>query len=560
MQFRENAIKFARFLSYHNALIFYFISERKNVSLCRRPGLLLSIFVLCISALIVTFGVVDIELESGSHFGLGLPAQVPLLFATIFAALVGALYLKRSWKELENGMAGAIQVSIQAIVILILVGCLVGSWIQSGVVATMIYYGLEVMTPRYFYLATLIISVVVALATGCCWTTSSTVGVALIGISAGLGLPLPITAGFVISGAYFGDKISPLSDTTNLAPAVSGSELFEHVRAMMWTTVPTLLITAIIAFMMGDSAQGSDGGRIALIQSMMRAEFNISLWAFIPPMIILVMAAMKIPAIPGIVAGIAGSLVLSLVRGSTANEAMTVLFSGYVPEHLGAFSEAATPEAMSAVTASFSQAFTAGSPALSVSSDVFAKVGGLLTQLFTRGGMTSMLETVCLIVVALSLGGIMEVCGFLDVILDSLMRHVKSVTGMIASVLASAFMANVFLSEQYLSIIVPGRMFKRAFDERTWSNGKKLHPVMLSRSLEDSGTMTSVLVPWNTCGVYVSSVLGVATLDYLPYCFMNWLNPLVALALTALGLAVIWKDDKEESSENIFIPEGAVTE
>ena len=528
--------------------------------MCRRPGLLLSIFVLCISALIVTFGVVDVELESGSHFGLGLPAQVPLLFATIFTALVGALYLKRSWKELENGMAGAIQVSIQAIIILILVGCLVGSWIQSGVVATMIYYGLEVMTPRYFYLATLIISVVVALATGCCWTTSSTVGVALIGISAGLGLPLPITAGFVISGAYFGDKISPLSDTTNLAPAVSGSELFEHVRAMMWSTVPTLIITAIIAFMMGDSAQGSDGGRIALIQSMMRAEFNISLWAFIPPMIILVMAAIKIPAIPGIVAGIAGSLVLSLVRGSTAGEAMTVLFSGYVPEHLGAFAEAATPEAMTAITGSFTQAFTAGSPALSVTSDVFAKVGGLLTQLFTRGGMTSMLETVCLIVVALSLGGIMEVCGFLDVILDALMRHVKTVTGMIASVLASAFMANVFLSEQYLSIIVPGRMFKRAFDERTWQNGKKLAPVMLSRSLEDSGTMTSVLVPWNTCGVYVSSVLGVATLDYLPYCFMNCLNPLVALALTAFGIAIIWKDDKEEAGENIFIPEGAITE
>ncbi len=526
--------------------------------MCRRPGLLLSISVLCISALIVTFGVVDVELESGSHFGLGLPAQVPLLFATIFAALVGALYLKRSWQDLEKGMAGAIQVSIQAIVILILVGCLVGSWIQSGVVATMIYYGLEVMSPRYFYLATLIISVVVALATGCCWTTSSTVGVALIGISAGLGLPLPITAGFVISGAYFGDKISPLSDTTNLAPAVAGSELFDHVRAMIWTTVPTLLITAVIAFMMGDSAQGSDGGRIALIQSMMRAEFNISLWAFIPPMIILVMAALKIPAIPGIVAGIVGSLVLSLVRGSTPFETMNVLFSGYVPEHLGKFAEAATPEAISTITGSFSQAFT--SSALTVTPEIFSKVGGLLTQLFTRGGMTSMLETVCLIVVALSLGGIMEVCGFLDVILDALMRHVKTVTGMIGSVLASAFMANVFLSEQYLSIIVPGRMFKRAFDERKWQNGKKLAPVMLSRSLEDSGTMTSVLVPWNTCGVYVSSVLGVATLDYLPYCFMNWLNPIVALIMTSLGLAIIWKNDEESESENVLIPEGAIAE
>ena len=512
--------------------------------MCKRPGLLLSIFVLLVSALIVTFGVVDVELESGSHFGLGLPAQVPLLFATIFAALIGSFYLKVSWKDLEKGMAGAIQVSIQAIIILILVGCLVGSWIQSGVVATMIYYGLEVMTPRYFYLASLIISVVVALATGCCWTTSSTVGVALIGISAGLGLPLPITAGFVISGAYFGDKVSPLSDTTNLAPAVSGSELFEHVRAMMTTTLPTLLITAVIAFMMGNTAQGSDGGRIALIQSMMRAEFNISLWAFIPPMIILLMAMMKISAIPGIVAGITGSLILSLVRGSTAHETLEVLFSGYVPEHLETFSKAVTPEAMNEIIASFSNAFTEGA---TVTSEVFSQVGVLLTQLFTRGGMTSMLETVCLIVVALSLGGIMEVCGFLDVILDSLMRHVKTVTGMIASVLASAFLANVFLSEQYLSIIVPGRMFKRAFEERTWKDGKKLAPVMLSRSLEDSDTMTSVLVPWNTCGVYVSSVLGVSTLDYLPYCFMNWLNPFVALALTALGIGIIWKKEEPEA-------------
>ena len=426
----------------------------------------------------------------------------------------------------------------------------------------MIYYGLEVMNPRFFYLASLIISVVVALATGCCWTTRSTVGVALIGISAGLGLPLPVTAGFVISGAYFGDKISPLSDTTNLAPAVSGSELFDHVKAMMSTTLPTLLITAIIAFMMGDSAQGSDGGRIALIQSMMKAEFNISLWAFIPPMIILVMAAMKIPAIPGIVAGIGGSIVLSLVRGSTPHETLEVLFSGYVPEYLGKFAEAATPEAMGSVTEAFSQFAS-----VSVNSEVFSQVGGLLEQLFTRGGMTSMLETICLIVVALSLGGIMEVCGFLDVILDSLMRHVKSVTGIIASVLASAFMANVFLSEQYLSIIVPGRMFKRAFDDRTWPAGKngerkKLASVMLSRSLEDSGTMTSVLVPWNTCGVYVSSVLGVATLDYLPYCFTNWLNPIVALILTAFGIGIVWKDEKSEAAENedIFIPETIAVE
>ena len=529
--------------------------------MCRRPGLLLSIFVLFISALIVTFGVVDVETASGSHFGLGLPAQVPLLFATIFAALVGVLYLKRSWKELEQGISDAIQVSIQAIIILVLVGCLVGSWIQSGVVATMIYYGLDVMNPRYFYLAALIISVVVALATGCCWTTSSTVGVALIGISAGLGLPLPIAAGFIISGAYFGDKISPLSDTTNLAPAVSGSELFDHVRAMMSTTVPTLLLTALIAFMMGDSAQGSDGGRIILIQNMMKAEFNISLWAFIPPAIILLMATLKISAIPGIIAGITASLLLSLANGNTAHDTMNVLFSGYVPEHLNTFAQAVSPQAIHEIASSFANAFPDGSPALSVSPEVFSTVGELLTNLFTRGGMTSMLETICLIVVALSLGGIMEVCGFLSVILEALMRHVKTVFGLIGSVLASSFLANVFLSEQYLSIIVPGRMFRSAFEKKTWPNGKKLAPVMLSRSLEDSGTMTSVLVPWNTCGVYVSSVLGVATLDYLPYCFMNWLNPLVALAMTFFGMAIIWKEPATQNSEDeVFATEAVVTE
>ena len=523
------------------------------MQLSRKPGLVLSLFVLLCCALIVTLGVVDVELESGAHFGLGLPAQVPLLFAAVFAAAVGLSWLRCSWVDLERGICNAIQVSIQAILILVLVGCLVGCWIQSGVVATMIYYGLGVMSPRFFYCASLLISVVVALATGCCWTTTSTVGVALIGISAGLGLPLPVTAGFVISGAYFGDKLSPLSDTTNLAPAVSGSNLFDHVGAMMWTTLPTLLITLVISLFMGSSAQGSDGGRILLIQDMMRAEFSISFWAFIPPLIILVMAFFKVPAIPGIVAGILGGIVLSLANGSSAHDALMVLFSGYEPAHLGQFAAADTPEAISTMTQAFSSIFLSGSPALSVDPEVFSSIGRLLSQLFTRGGMTSMLETICLIAVALSLGGILEVCGFLDVILEALMRHVRSVFGMVASVLASAFLSNVFLSEQYLSIIVPGRMFRRAFEERSW-NGRRLAPTMLSRSLEDSGTMTSVLVPWNTCGVYVSSVLGVATLDYLPYCFMNWLNPLVALAMTWAGVAILWQKDASENESAASAP------
>ena len=511
---------------------------------CRRPGLYEALAVLVFSALIVSFGVVDVTLSSGTHIGFGLPAQIPLLLATIFAAAFGALRLGAKWSTLEQGICNAIQVAIQAIIILVLVGSLVGSWIQSGVVATMIYYGLDVMSPQYFYLATLLICCVVSLATGCCWTTSSTVGVALIGISAGLGLPLPVTAGFIISGAYFGDKMSPLSDTTNLAPAVAGSELFDHVRSMMATTVPTLILVAIIAAFMGVSAQDMDDSRIVLIQQMMQAEFHVSLWGLIPPAVILLMAALKIPAIPGIVAGLAAGVLLSLTHGTSAHDALSVLFSGYIPEQLAAFASATTP-------ASLEAAMSASSVTMQATPEVFSSVGTLLNDLFSRGGMTSMLETICLIVVALALGGVMEVCGFLDVLLEALMKRVDTVFGLVGSVLASCFVSNVFLSEQYLSIIVPGRMFRKAFDEREW-DGKKLAPTMLSRSLEDSGTMTSVLVPWNTCGVYVSTVLGVPTLAYAPYCFLNLLNPLVALAMTWFGMAILWKKPMSQEPQPIF--------
>lgn len=509
---------------------------------CRRPGLVSAIVVLLVCASIVSFGVVDVRLDSGWRIGLGLPAQVPLLFAAVFAALFGVFVLKVSWLDLERGVCAAIQVSIQAILILVLVGCLVGSWIHSGVVATMIYYGLDIMNPHYFYCAALLICIVVSMATGCCWTTSSTVGVALIGISAGLGLPLPISAGFIISGAYFGDKMSPLSDTTNLAPAVSGSELFEHIRAMLWTTLPTLLIVVVISLLMGSSVRDMDNSRVGLIQEMMAAEFHISVWGIVPPTVILVMALLKIPAIPGIVAGLCAGILLSLAQGSSLGEALNVLFSGYEPSQLNVFAAAATPEAVQEAAARTGTLFAA-----SVDPAAFSEVGGLLTQLFTRGGMTSMLETICLIVVALSLGGIMEVCGFLDAILEALMRRVRSVFGLVSSVIGSSFVANVFLSEQYLAIIVPGRMFRRAFEERSWE-GRKLSPAMLSRSLEDSGTMTSVLVPWNTCGVYISAVLGVPTLAYAPYCFLNWLSPIVALAMTWLGIAILWQQPEEGPS------------
>jgi len=244
----------------------------------RMPTFGEALFVLVVDALIISYGVLDIHFESGAVFGLALSAHVPLFFAAVFTAIMGVFFLGRRWRTVEEGMINGITVALQAVLILLTIGGLIGAWIQSGVVPTLIFYGLNLLSPEYFLLASLLICSIVSLSTGSSWSTSGTVGIALMGIGAGLGVPAPVTAGFVISGAYFGDKMSPLSDTTNLAPAVAGSELFDHIRAMLWTTGPTLLIVAGIAYYMGGSYSGAtlDNSRITVIQQMMSAEFTIS--------------------------------------------------------------------------------------------------------------------------------------------------------------------------------------------------------------------------------------------------------------------------------------------
>jgi NhaC family Na+:H+ antiporter len=507
----------------------------------RTPSLGQALFVLLVDAAIISYGVLDIHLESGAVLGLGLSAHIPLFLAAVFTAVMGAVFVGKPWRDVEEGMINGITVALQAVLILLAIGGLVGAWILSGVVPTLIYYGLNLLTPQYFLLAALLICAIVSLSTGSSWSTSGTVGIALMGIGAGLGVPAPVTAGFVISGAYFGDKISPLSDTTNLAPAVAGSDLFSHIRAMLWTTGPTMIIVAGIAAYMGGGYSGGemDASRISVIQQMMSAEFSISMYGFLPPLLVLVLAASKVPAIPGIVAGMLLAAVMALFQGVGVSAVMEALYSGYSPSMIAEVAEAGD---VAAVNELLKGAATFSSEAF----ETVREVSGMLSGLLERGGLTGMLETVALILVALVLGGIMETCGFLEVLLTRLMQSVKSVFGLVGSVIVSCIFTNMFLGDQYLSLVMPGRMFKPAFGKFE-QDGKKLDPRLLSRTLEDSGTLTSVLVPWNTCGAYNSGVLGVPTLSYLPYAFLNYLNPIVALLMTRLGIGIHWAETKEKA-------------
>jgi NhaC family Na+:H+ antiporter len=418
---------------------------------------------------------------------------------------------------------------MQAMLILYIIGMLVGTWIPGGVVPSMIYYGLSILNPAAFLLTALIICSIVSFATGTSWGTSGTVGIALMGIGAGLGIPAPITAGFIISGAYVGDKMSPLSDTTNLAPAVAGTDLFQHIRAMMWTTLPTYAIVCVAAVFLGMKYAGGslDVAKIKAIQAVLAGEFNISLMGLIPPILVILMCVMKIPAIPGLFAGVVAGGVLALLNGYGVGDILTITLDGYSAKLAADLANAGD---MAAVAKIMQEAGISG-----ITPEMAKEVGTLLSDLLTRGGMMSMANTIALITCALAFGGIMERCGFLEVILDNVLRVVRSVGGLATSVIVASFISNLFLGDQYLSIAMPGRIFKPAFE---W---KGLHPRMLSRSLEDSGTLTSVLIPWNTCGAYNSGVLGVPTVQYAPFAILNWLNPIMAITITYLGIGVAWK-------------------
>ena len=488
-----------------------------------KPGLGLSIGVFVAAAVIISFGVLR----------LGVDAHIPIVFSAVLVCIVGLTVLKMPWSQIEEGGLNAIAVALQAVVILMIIGMVIGIWIQSGVVPTLIYYGLSILSPSIFLLATLLITSIVSLSTGSSWTTSGTVGIALMGIAHGLGIPAPLTAGIVISGAYFGDKMSHLSDTTNLAPAVAGANLFDHIRAMIWSTGPTYLIVAAICIFLGMRYAGGalDAEKISAMQQMMQAEFNIGLLGFLPPVLVIALAMRKTPAIPGLFAGVLIAAIMSAVQGNGIGDIIDAIHYGYGASVSGEIA-GAEGEALLNMLSQFN---------LNIAPEMAAEVGEMLSDLVSRGGLDSMMWTISLIFCALFFGGVMEACGFLETIVSSITRQVKTVGGMMGSVIGTCFLANLFLGDQYLSLVIPGRMFKTAFEE------KGLAPRMLSRATEDAGTLTSALIPWNTCGAFQSSVLGVPTLAYAPYAFLNYLNPIVSLIMSYMKIGIYWR--KEDGTD-----------
>lgn len=431
--------------------------------------------------------------------------QVILMLSAFVAAAIGianGTKMEAVFEKIKNNVRD----TTQAIFILILIGGLAGTWLIGGIVPAMIYYGLDLINVQLFLPTAVIISALVSLSTGSSWSTTATVGIALMGIGQTIGLNPAIIAGAVISGAYFGDKLSPLSDTTNLAPAMAGTDLFTHIRYMLYTTIPSLIVSLILFTILGWSPGDAamDAAEIATVQLLLKGSFTITPWLFVVPVGVIVLIASKTDALVAISIGIFGGLVMAL------------LFQGSLLQSLGSSPFTMYEVAMRSVFGS-----------ITISSD-----HPILSDLLSTSGMSGMLGTVWLVLSAMAFGGAMEAAGFLSTITSAVISLARGTASLITSTLVACGVLNVTASDQYLAIVVPGRMFKDVYRERGLASEN------LSRTLEDSGTVTSVLVPWNTCGAYQSSVLGVATGEYFMYAFFNLISPLMTLVYAWAGIRI----------------------
>jgi NhaC family Na+:H+ antiporter len=436
------------------------------------------------------------------------PNQISLLIAMGIAVVIG-IKNGHKWDDIEKAIINGISLSLGAVLILLAVGSLIGTWLLSGTVPTMIYYGLQILDPSWFYAAACIICGVVALSIGSSWTTAATIGVALIGISQGLSLDPAITAGAVISGAYFGDKISPLSETTNLAPAIAGSELFAHIRYMFWTTIPSISTAIILFLILGLNEEiTATTSSISDLSNQLAKQFNISLLNLVPLVVLLLLAIKKIPAFPSVAIG-------ALIGGIWA-----VLFQQELILRLAS-------ENTDVLTANVKVVWAAFFDGVNI-----ATGNTELDKLLSGGGMSKMLNTIWLIMCALSFGAVLEHLGMLRKFVRAILVKAKSTGSLIASTVATCISTNIITADQYIAIVMPGRMYKEEFKRRG------LHPLVLSRTLEDSGTITSPLIPWNTCGAYMYSVLLVNPIDYIFYCFFNLINPILAVIYGYIGFNI----------------------
>ena len=451
--------------------------------------------------------------------GLSGSNQIVLILSAGVAALVAIFRLGYSWETLQDGIVKSIGSAMSSILILFLIGALAGTWLLSGIVPAMIYYGLKVLSAEIFLVAACIIAAVVSVATGSSWTTVATVGVALLGIGKALGFEEGIIAGAIISGAYFGDKMSPLSDTTNLAPAMAGTDLFTHIRHMAKTTIPSITITLILFAVIGVNYTTSGGVEdVKVISDIISSKFNITPWLFIVPALVLFMIVRKVSAVP------------ALLGGALLGGVFAVIFQ---PEIIAEIAG----EAGSSVYLAFKSVMMALYGEISVVTE-----NDVVNELLITGGMSGMLNTIWLIICAMAFGGIMEESGMLRVMAEAVIRKVHKVGSLIASTAATCVFFNITTSDQYLAILVPGRMYADVYKKRG------LKPENLSRTLEDSATVTSVLVPWNTCGATQASVLGVATLVYAPYCFFNIISPFMTILYGYLKIGITYYEEDEEQA------------
>ncbi|MBD8006282.1 Na+/H+ antiporter NhaC [Bacillus norwichensis] len=459
----------------------------------RKPTLLVALIPIVFMMLALLVGI----------FFLKLDPQIPLLASAIVATVLG-LSLGHSWKDIEKGMLKTVVLPIQAILILMVIGALIGSWTSGGVVASMIYYGLKLLSPTFFLVAACLICMVVSVSSGNAWTSAGTIGIAIMGMAEGFGISSAMAAGAVISGCYFGDKISPMSEMTNLAAGITGLNLFEHIRHLLYTTVPAITIALIIYTIMGFTLtpKGSPD-QVAILQSQLDGIFVISPWLLLVPLIVIVLLTLRIPAIPGLVIGsLMGTICTVFIQGSSWTDALNTLYYGHA-----------------------------------------AETGvEILDSLLNNGGIESMFWTISLIMIAMAYGGILEVTGTLETIVESLIKMVKSTGHLIATTVGTSVMTNILACDAYLAMIFPARMYASEYKKRG------LHIKNLSRTIEDGGAVTSPLVPWNTCGAFMFATLGVHSFSYAPFAFFCFLSPMIAIIYGFLNLKIEYlpKDKAEE--------------
>lgn len=461
-------------------------------------------------ALIPVFALVGMLAYNVYVFGddaIGGSNQFILLLGGAVAAIVG-FFNKVSYTQMLAEVAENVKSTTGALLILLMVGALAGTWLISGIIPAMIYYGLQILNPTIFLAACVIICSIISVATGSSWTTSATVGIALIGIGDALEIPLGMTAGAVLSGAYFGDKMSPLSDTTNLAPAMAGGELFDHIKYMTITTVPTIVTTLLFFIILGFTLDTSGSANTASILQSIDATFNINGWLFLVPLVVVVLIIKKTPPLA------------ALLIGTLLGAVFALIFQ---------------PEIVAQLSGAQSLTFESGYKGILNAITVHTSIptdNEALNDLFSSKGMYGMLGTIWLIICAMVFGGVMDGIGALSRITKALLSMAKTTFGLFASTVGSCLALNVTASDQYLAIVVPGKMFAKAYNDRG------LAPENLSRTLEDSGTVTSVLIPWNTCGAYHSGVLGVGVGEYFFFAIFNWLSPMMTLLFAAFRIKI----------------------